>query len=351
MQKASNMVADNQNSTVKKNKISFKPPHLDKLVFLMQLTGIAHTSSPVRGAKKISLFIYIIFIICIRLFYCTVKTITEVLTIPSKDLNYHLLGSMNLVMIGFQMYMMLYILFLSRKSLLASLPKPSHWISLPEIYEKEASVVNSILFYFCNLLLFILFIPGSLYLIFTQKDGIQSCNVTSTNATTPANDTNHLCYTVYISYLITLPSSFCLMTIPTYVALWIMYCQRLFEGVNKSLEKMDSPLNLKSIIRCRNQYNMICDLVENVNEKYGVFIAYFLFVASFNLFVSGYSTLISIVNGEDIVSSNFVTLPLTLIGSTALFGYSFSFEKEVGFSKITYTAELSSQYFYLLVLE
>ena len=319
-------------SPVKQAEIAFKPPHLDKIVFLMQLTGIAHTSSPLRGYKQIGLLMYNLFIIIfIRLLHCVVKIITVVQAFSGENLDSYLQGFINFAMIGYQVYMMLYIFYLSRKSLLASLPKPAHWISLPDKYEKESPVVNNIFLFACNFLAFLLFVIGSLYIIFTQEDGIQLCDATSTNATNRANDTNNFCYLGNVLYIIGLPSLFSLMMVPTYVILWIFYCQRLFEGVNKFLEEMEAPLNLNEIIRCKNQYNMICDLVDNINEKYAIFIAYFLFVASFTLFVYGYSTLISILNGTEVASTNFIMLPLALASTTLLFEYSFSFENAVSF--------------------
>ena len=216
------MAAVHAKSAVKEAEISFRPPHLEKVVFLMQVTGIANTSGPLRGFKKIALLIYNLITICVRLLLGIVQVILEVEKFSSTNLDSYLQGFIGFVMTGFQIYMMLYILFLSRKSLLASLPKSTYWISLPDEYENGSSVVSNTFFFGCNFLAFLLIIPGSYYFMFTRKDGIQRCEAISTNATNNTNDTYYLCYVAHILYLIGLPSFFCLMVVPTYVTLWII---------------------------------------------------------------------------------------------------------------------------------
>ena len=82
-----------------------------------------------------------------------------------------------------------------------------------------------------------------------------------------------------------------------------------------------------------HKYNVLCGLIEDINKKYGILIAYYLFSATFMLFIYGYKIVKSMLSGYKIYEDNLFTLSMLLIGSVFLFYYSFGLKSEVSITR------------------
>ena len=319
-------------SSLPKTEFSFKPPHLDKVVCFFRLTGIAHSSCPLRSAKQIALLLYNLLTLCLHVANFIATAINyQGHTARYKLLFVYLTALCNLASALFSIYLIIHLVVLSRKSHLSSLPKPNYWPSLPKHYEEEMPKANRIVFLCWFLLIVIPSIGVTLFHVLPPHCP-GNCNQTSLNETTDGTLTynmNPKGYLLTMFYISVIPSNLGISVVLLYLVMWINYCTRLFEGINQTLDKMEMPFDFKAIKTCKEQYNIVSRLVEKINDKYGVLVAYFLFNASVLLFIYGYLFLMTFLSGGSVDLANSTILLLIFLGSVILFLQSFSFENAV----------------------
>ena len=313
-------------SSLPKTESYFKPPHLDKIVSIFRFTGIAHTSRPLRSFKQILLLLYNLVVICLHggfFIFIAIKTWRSVF--GYKMVFVYLKVLCDLASMLFSIYLIVHLVILSRKSHLSRLPKPIYWPSLPKEYEEKTPIVTSVMLWFWFLLILVSTIGAAVYEL--QSHCYENLLHKNINGTTSDNITPR-CLSVAL-YTIYIPSNFGISVVLIYLAMWINYCTRLFEGINQTLDKMETPFDFKAIKTCKDQYNIISNLVDKINDKYGVFVAYFLFNASVLLFIYGYLLLMTFFMGGSVDMTNTTVLLLIFFGSVVLFLQSFSFENAV----------------------
>ena len=144
------------------------------------------------------------------------------------------------------------------------------------------------------------------------------------------NSSESGCYFAWAMKLLIIPSLLGIAMVPFYVVLWINYCQKLFQGINNTLQKLRvSSVDVSSLQKCHTQYNVLCGLIDNINQKYGILIAYYLFSTTFMLFTYGYKLVKSMLSGYEIPVDNFCLLLVLSIGSALLFYHSFGLQSEL----------------------
>ena len=319
-------------SGIPKKVSSFKPPHLDKIVFIMRLTGVAHNSQPLRNFKQLAMLLYNMFVICLQ----AVKLIKSVIFVATlnrklKYFHYYLETIEYFIFIPFLIYLIIRLIFLSRKNLLSSLAKPDLWQHLEDYEEQRTGLCKKMVYTIWFVFITLSILYESFFDAFRAKGGVDNCENAPDWPNTTITNTKSYCYTSLILTFLTLPSLLGIAMVPIYVVLWITYCQRLFQGVNNELRKLNLPIDIGALQQCREQYIVLCGLIDDINHNYGILIAYYLFSVTFTMFTNGYAIIKSLLSDYEFEAQNVIAILPLFIGCVFLFFHSSSLKSEVSF--------------------
>ena len=133
---------------------SFKPPHLDKIVWLFRLTGVVHNSKPLWNLKQLALLLYNISVICIHAMITIVSVIflQQMFLTKSTHVYQYIEVISGMINHAFLVYFIIHLILLSRRSRLSLLPRPDHWYPLPDYYEKQTTLFRKIILVFSLLM-------------------------------------------------------------------------------------------------------------------------------------------------------------------------------------------------------
>ena len=248
-----------------------------------------------------------------------------------KYFHYYLEVINYFILIPFLIYVIIRLIILSRKTLLSSMPKPDYGQPMDDNNGQRTGLCKKIVF----TVWFIFTTFSTLYQPFYdafKTDGVvDDCenmldwpNVTITN-------NKSYCYLSLILSFLTLPSLLGIAVMPIYVVLWITYCQRLFQGVNNELRKLNLPIDIGALQQCREQYIVLCGLIDDINHNYGILIAYYLFSVTFTMFTNGYAIIKSLLSDYEFEAQNVIAILPLFIGCVFLFFHSSSLKSEVSF--------------------
>ena len=84
--------------------------------------------------------------------------------------------------------------------------------------------------------------------------------------------------------------------IPLYLVVWLIYIRKLFQGINNALQNLKIPIDEAIMRKCKLQYTVLCDLIEDFNQNYGIFTMHCIYVTTFMIFALRYSIIISLVS-------------------------------------------------------
>ena len=324
------MAAIQDESNAGRKISSFKPQYLDKIVFFMQLAGIAHNSKPLCSIKSILLLFYNIIVLSMNAMQLGLLIVTSWLKFSELAYFHQYLDIINrLVTRALIIYMIIRLVVLSRKSLLCSLPRPGHWQLLPETFERQTPLVRKTVFGLWFVVIIFVNVFVKFYFLIKPGGFMDRCKSMPAEQNQTMLIDKKFCYTSLTSLFIIVPSFVGSALVPFYMVLWIGYTQGLFKGVNDAVQNIRNPVDIIYVQKCKVQYATLCTLIEDINQHYGFFIAYYLFSMSFMLFSYGFGTIKALLSGLEIGKNDLATLMGLLTGSIFLFYFSFKLKSEV----------------------
>ena len=317
-----------------KDDCSFKPPYLDKLAVLMQFCGIAHNSKPLKQYKQILLLLYNIVTVCLN-GMMMIGNIVESVGLFQKDkssISSYLQVFNAIFFRGLITCLIIHAIIISRKSLLRSLPKPGHWVTMNNDTERKPPLTKIRVLFYCWILMTIgLVMSSDLHYLF-KPDGILSkcANMSEIGHNITLLNNKHLCYYQLVLLLGLLPTVCGTALIPFYLVVWLIYIQDLFHSINDILRQQLNMLgNLDIIQKCKVQYTILCGLIEDFNQNYGIFLIYCVYVTTFMIFAFGYSIITSLVSVSQFQLYTLFHSIFILTGAISLIYHCTSLKSEV----------------------
>ena len=295
----------------------FKPPHLDKLLVVLQLLGMIHirkaTNLLSQKFKPTAFMIYNTITVCSTI---TLMLLTVVISVNKGSKSFvSIISGVNDLVIYFWTTVSMVIMFLlSWKSKLNYFEKPKNWIRLPVNFENRTPrrqiicYMVTVILVLCLMLAFLV----SLIVLSFDSDSLiyQSCfqKGHESNISLNIQDINITklpmvyCFTTSM-FIFNVPSFFATFIVPVYLSMWINYCSQLLRGINFELKNISygNSLHLK---KSRCQYWAVCHLVDEINTHFGSLIATYVFTAIFIIFLNGYLVTKSAFSGSSLSSAN-----------------------------------------------
>ena len=338
----------------------FKPPHLDKLLLILQLLGVIHTkitktAKPSQKLKHIALLAYNTLILhsnVIMMLVCIIVTVPTMKNGPKSFVN--VIYNINNLMIYLWAIVAMTLMFvLSRKSKLQSIRKPKNWISLPMQFERKMPGCYLVCYSVLVISILSILLVSVIALISAATDiqglvykscfgGYEAMDFLSNNTLnaslnlnkTSASEIATLNCALVLMIIFNMPSIFAMLIVPVYLLMWINYCRQLFRGINSELMNIfygDSML----LKKCRCQYWAVCDLVDKINANYGCLTAWYVFTAVFAVFMNGYLVAKSAMSGNSTAIYHIITYLATV--SIAIFLF---------FASCLLRSEVSTDYYF-----